>query len=188
MVLRTRQRQSSNPQNSLDPNQIELCRNMSNQWRPHAVWTCLWPAVVWTQDLWGGPVVSSTGELVAELLRPHIAIHRTPRFAFPPEVLLPCLHRSEPSPIYNGAFMNRTFFLGHWSVFVVMQCALSCGGAHCHQGVLLPWGVELGLQQCVSNCIHMNICPAEHCIVTKWSVLFTSPLRPFSAVTDRCIL
>lgn len=63
--------------------------------------------------------------------------------------------------------------------------------------VLLPWGGELGLWQCLggwygSSVIHLNArtpsLPAEHCIVTKLPMLFTSAMFPFNVVADEWML
>lgn len=63
-------------------------------------------------------------------------------------------------------------------------------GDHCHLVVPLPWG---GVQWClggwcVPSGIHMNATSQgfpEHCIVTRWSVLFASPLSVFNVVSDQ---
>lgn len=60
-------------------------------------------------------------------------------------------------------------------------------------GDLFPWGGALGLQwcldgYCMSSGIYINVrtqgFSAEHCIVTRWSMIFSLPVSHFNVVTN----
>ena len=88
-------------------------------------------------------------------------------------------------------------WVARWSLH---GCWIRCGGCrrvcypvrgdHCHLVVPLPWG---GVQWClggwcVPSGIHMNATSQgfpEHCIVTRWSVLFASLFSVLSVVSDQ---
>lgn len=75
---------------------------------------------------------------------------------------------------------------GHsWVVFAVVQGTLSFCGVYCSWEVVLTWGSVLGLQWsldgwCMSSGINMTArsqgFPEERCIVTRWWMLFSSPV------------
>ena len=91
-------------------------------------------------------------------------------------------------------------FIVYIEVFLSGVCCVSGHivllGGHCHRVVLLWWGGVHSPQQCldwwcVSSGIQVKsstqVVPAEHRIMIRWSMLFTSPVSGFNVVADRCI-
>lgn len=114
---------------------------------------------------------------------------------------MPALCGEIQRPMMVKMYQRLAFFNFIWSKKrISSNCGLSGHivllGSHCHQVVLLRWGVVLGPQQyldgwCMSSGIHMTARTqgfvGERCIVTRWSMWFTSPVSGSSVVADRCI-
>lgn len=99
----------------------------------------------------------------------------------------------------SGMFGHRVKYLNSLTCSssqfqtVCVACYCTLGQGHWNQGMLLPWGSVICLQQClggwyVSKYININArargFPGEQCFVKTWSMLAT--VSGCNAVTDQC--
>ena len=144
------------------------------------------PVKAWSWDLWGYPEVSGMGTFVVDHLGPVCWSIGPPWISTSHRCLI-----GLGSGKFGGQVITlHSVFCSSSCSWAVFECIRSHGPARwatairecCgHEGVHL-------VHNCVwigrSSGIYMNAkthgCSAEHCIVTRWSMLFTSPVSGFN--------
>ena len=140
----------------------KLPRSQSNQasggcagssmtcWGPILDQTLRWPIESWAQDLWVCPVVTGTRALAVNPKSP-VGCSWGP----------PWIRLGQASPMH--AWLD-------WDLGSLGRCL---------ELFVKFFGTFWNSLPSIDKCNEVNVFPAEYCIVTRWSMFFTSPVSDF---------